>query len=344
MAPALARAEDALARFDERLRTSPIRDGFIARNHFIDACASLWLDGELVHLEDLVLHDARMDIRAPSHELTRAHAVLRRRRQIEAAPADWAVSRAGIKVLRGDEIASDDIHSEPEIALRDDLAVAADWDKQLAAIDDVVDRSKRLLAGLPLPERKRNEFIYDPDVDEQARYSDWHTIVAQSASDAPAFAAILALDAFEAIKPIPTQPWLGRLLAAALLRARGKTTMMIALNDGLKAIPRERRRARDAATRFSAYLQALTLAAEQGLKTHDRLINARALLMRRLEGRRATSHLSQALDLALSRPIVSAPLLAAHCNVSTRAALNLVLELQLREATGRGRYRAWAIL
>ena len=54
-----ATAEDALSRLDERLRVSPIREGWIARTHFIDACASAWIDGELVHVEDLVLHDAK---------------------------------------------------------------------------------------------------------------------------------------------------------------------------------------------------------------------------------------------------------------------------------------------
>jgi hypothetical protein len=49
------------ATWDERARTSPIRDGFISRTHFDDACASLWLTGEFVHIEDLVLHDAARD-------------------------------------------------------------------------------------------------------------------------------------------------------------------------------------------------------------------------------------------------------------------------------------------
>src|ERR1700737_747598 len=97
----LAAAEDALARLDERLAKSPIRDGWVARTHFTDACASLWLEGELVHLEDLVLHDAGMDIRSPTHELTRAHAVLRARRRIAAAKPDWALSPAGLAGLRG---------------------------------------------------------------------------------------------------------------------------------------------------------------------------------------------------------------------------------------------------
>ena len=38
---AVAEAEDALARLDERLRASPIHDGFRARAHFADAFASL---------------------------------------------------------------------------------------------------------------------------------------------------------------------------------------------------------------------------------------------------------------------------------------------------------------
>src|SRR3954452_5901642 len=99
LAGPLAAAEDALARLDERLAASPIREGWISRTHFLDACASLWLQGELVHVEDLVLHDARMDQRAPPHELTRAHAVLRARCRIAAAEPGWATSRSGLAVL-----------------------------------------------------------------------------------------------------------------------------------------------------------------------------------------------------------------------------------------------------
>ena len=48
----LVQAEDALARLDERLRASSVRDGWISRTHFTEGCAALWLEGELVHLED----------------------------------------------------------------------------------------------------------------------------------------------------------------------------------------------------------------------------------------------------------------------------------------------------
>ena len=72
-------------RLDERLATSPIAGAFCARTHLHDAAAALFLDGELIHLDDLVLHDAAADIRSPTHALTQAHAALRARRKIAAA-------------------------------------------------------------------------------------------------------------------------------------------------------------------------------------------------------------------------------------------------------------------
>ena len=71
--------------------------------HFADAASALWLDGELVHTEDLVLHDAHMDIRTPTRELTRAHAELRARRRVLLHSPDWPMSRPGLLVLRGRE-------------------------------------------------------------------------------------------------------------------------------------------------------------------------------------------------------------------------------------------------
>ena len=42
----------ALTRLDERIARSAVGAGWIERSQFTDACASLWIDGELVHLED----------------------------------------------------------------------------------------------------------------------------------------------------------------------------------------------------------------------------------------------------------------------------------------------------
>lgn len=93
-------AGGALTRLDERIARSPVGAGFLERQNFADACASLWIDGELVPLEDLVLHDATRDIRTPTHELTIARDVLRTRRRIAGQSPDWALSAEGIRTLR----------------------------------------------------------------------------------------------------------------------------------------------------------------------------------------------------------------------------------------------------
>ena len=108
----------ALARLDERIARSPVGAGFLERSQFTDACASLWIDGELVHLEDLVLHDATRDIRTPTHELTIARDVLRTRRRISGQSAGWALSADGVRTIRKTaEITSADADDARAIAL-----------------------------------------------------------------------------------------------------------------------------------------------------------------------------------------------------------------------------------
>jgi hypothetical protein len=362
----LAAAEDRLARLDERLAKSPIRDGWISRTHFADAAACLWLEGELVHLDDLVLHDAHMDIRAPTHELTRAHAVLRTRRRVADAKPDWALSEAGLAGLRGraghgdreegkgnrkegeGRVVGEDEDGDHDAADLDAPLGVTETDPQLAAAVAAVDaanaRAERMLAGGSRP-RERDPLVYDPEWDEDGRLDHWRAIVEQTRGLPPTLAAAIAADAWHAIEPLEHAPWLGRLLAASVLRERGKTRWHLpCLHAGLKAIPRERCRPRDAAGRLALQLEAIAAAAAAGLKDHDRWLMTRNLLARKLAGRRATSKLPALLDYVLTRPIVSAGMIAAELGITPRAAQNLVAELGLREATGRGRYRAWGIL
>lgn len=93
-------ASSALARLDERIARSAVGGGWLERHNFTDACASLWIDGELVNLEDLVLHDATRDIRTPTHELTIARDVLRTRRRIASQKPGWPLSEEGLRGLR----------------------------------------------------------------------------------------------------------------------------------------------------------------------------------------------------------------------------------------------------
>jgi hypothetical protein len=363
----LGAAEDSLARLDQQLAKSPIRDGWVSRVHFSDACASLGLDGALVHVDDLVLHDANLDVRAPTHALTRAHAVLRARRRIADAKPDWALSRAGIASLRGGggsfegtgptsrdpgletELPDDQISmacaDEAHGGLQAQLAAA------LAAADFAISKANRTLnhglagdASSPARAPARDPAFYDLDWNEDQRLAAWRTVIDRTRDLPPTLAAAIAADAWTAIDPLQHAHGLGRLFVAALLRERGKTRCHLpCLNTGLKAIPYERRCAQKSAARLAVQLEALAAAADIGLKDHDRWLTARTLLVRKLAGRRATSRLPALIDYVLARPVVSARMIADELGVAPRTAQDLVAELGLREATGRGRYRAWGI-
>ncbi|WP_025091206.1 RHE_PE00001 family protein [Brucella intermedia] len=370
----LARASEALARLDERLAHSSVGRGLIERLHFADACASLWLDGELVEMEDLVLHEAARDIRSPSHALTIARDVLQTRRRIAAQAPDWALSPNGLRSLRqaGQAWPASSPEDGGTIAESENVAVSdaavdrRDQDGEarknrlddgldlpgidLDAIDAVLARSEDVLVKARQPHRfpkpEADALIRDPNWDEDERLDEWRTVLRSIRDLPPVLQAVLALDAWNELAVLQRAPWLGRLLAASLLRREGLTSQahLLAFNAGLKTIRVERRRHRHFETRLHASLEGLIAGIELGFKEHDRLLLARQMLERRLTGRRASSNLPGLIELVLARPLVSAGMIAAKLDITPRAALRLVEELSLREMTGRGRFRAWGIL
>ncbi|ABC93993.1 hypothetical conserved protein (plasmid) [Rhizobium etli CFN 42] len=364
----LSDAASVLSRLDERIARSTVGEGWIERMHFADARASLWIDGELVHLEDLVLHDAGADIRTPTHDLTIARDVLRSRRRIAAQPAGWALGPDGVRWLRGHGAGNhdgDEVH-DPATAVVDQPAAPAaapvgggEGDEpeasdplaaELSAIDAVLARADAVLAESKLPgrpaARDKDSLVYDPDWNEDDRLDEWRVLLTETEGLPPVLRAALLLDAWSELQVLQHAPWLGRLLAAEALRQAGLTTAahLTVVNLGLKSIPVERRRHRARDTRLLAIVHGIIAAAELGLKEHDRLALARTMMERRLVGRRSSSNLPGLIELVMSRPLVSAGMVAETLKLTPLAALRIVEDLGLREMTGRGRFRAWGII
>ncbi|WP_311272752.1 MULTISPECIES: RHE_PE00001 family protein [unclassified Rhizobium] len=351
----VARATEAVARLDERVSQSPFREGFLERQDFHETVSSLWVDGELVHIEDLVLHDAHMDIRAPTHEVVIASRILRARRRMFSHEPIWALSPTGLSRLRGEElehnatIARDVVPADILDVENDDPDDSA-LNDEMSTIDRLIARSSATLDTITKdkktpPQALASSLTRDPDWNETDRLNEWRTVLQGSIGLPATLRAAIALDAWQRLEVLQRSPWLGRQLASALLREEALTQAhLVTTSVGLRAISRERRNARTAPDRLIAFLDAIYEAATLGLKEHDRLLQAKNRIERKLVGRRSNSRLPELIALVLSRPVVSTSMIVKALGTTPQGAVGLANQLELREMTGRGRFRAWGVL
>lgn len=166
-----------------------------------------------------MLHDAGMDIRAPTHELTRAHAVLRARRRIAAAAPARALSSAGLEALRGRAGPFDATHAEveePEPFDGDDeafdppIAENDEFAELFASVDAAIASADKTLAGERHPAAQitgeRDPLVYHLDWDEDARLAEWRAVIDETSDLPPTLAAALAHGPGSRIEPLRRAP------------------------------------------------------------------------------------------------------------------------------------------
>jgi hypothetical protein len=346
----------AVMRLDARLEASGLSAGWQSRCDLTEAVRALILDGQLVDVGDLVLHDASMDVRHPTHELTRAAIGLRARRTALARPAPWPLSIDGLTALRGigpvrgeGEIKPKRIKhgSEDEEAYPPFANDADPWAAHLAEIDALLERTGKVLAGeTPLP-KHRSHLVYDHEVDEVENEDLWLDVVKRTAHWPALAAAAIAWDAWLSLNLYTRQPWLGLIMAGAVLRARGLTSHLLPLAAGFKQSKFRPQGREGALAKVEGFCIVVEEAIAIGTKDLERLILARELMGRVTRECRANSKLPELVELFLSRPLVTVPLAAKLLKVTPKAVDLMLAQLggaRPRELTGRSRYRAWGIV
>jgi hypothetical protein len=339
-----------LGRFDAKLDSTGLGEGWQSRCDFNEATKALLMDGSLVDLADLVLHDANMNKRSPTSELSRAASALRARRIARQRPAPWPLSHEGLASLAGGLASKREASAPVEVAVKKASELDEDIDaftSQFAEIDALIERTGRVIRGEEVSARDRSSAIYDDPHEEEEAEDRWFAEL-EALEDLPAVqAAAMAWHSWINLRLYGRQPWLGLIAAGAVLRARGVINCSLPLAAGFRSanfssrhqMPRER-----AVGMFCDVLEHGLRIAESDLAT---LSLSRELMTQRLRGRRSNSKLFELVALFLSRPVVTVPLAGMHLGITPHAVRCMFDELGHslpRELTGRSRYRAWGII
>lgn len=313
-----------LVRLDERVRRSSpeLAAGFKSRCDFYDAQAA----GRVVHLEDVVLHDANTDVRTPTDEvLAASRALIRRRELAKASKAKCADPEYMAKItllpltdfLATDSVAflpEDERGSDDQSDHRDELG---------AAMATLVTLTPR------------------PGADSIAS-------LLREVAALPAFlGGILLLDHWlynegERFTDI------GPLLLGAHWKASGfMTAHSPSIARGLWKAPNRWQRHIEIEERLTTLMAIFSELAKLGNADLDRLTLAQEVMLNKVPAKGRHIKLREMISVFVELPLVSNAILMKRLKITKQAVNYLLAQLGgslPQELTGRERYRAWGVL
>lgn len=301
-------AEQRLARLERQLLVSDLRHSWICRADFEEASALAAHDSETVSMEDLVLVDAQCLPSRPSAAWIKARALLLLRRRISrAGPAETLTAEGLLGLER---------------------------------------RARALLEGCdevdePLEDGKR--------ADSEDRIRRWLAVVGELTSTPALPATAVALRAWEQIKPLDRHGReIGLLLGSLLLWYWGKTKgMTVCLAAGLRKTRCQFNSAMPPDAWIRQFCEAVQVAADAGLDTHDRIAIGRDRVAELLARHEAGPRLPCLVWLLLNYPVLSTQFIKRRLGLTGQGSHWLLQELigegVVREITRRPGNRAYSL-
>jgi len=321
---ALATAEDRISRLDERARGCGFTEGWRGRADVRAAVAAMAAEGEVVHPEDLILHDLGSDTRIPDPVVIRARGLLQARRKAQQGGAEL-LSWAGVAWLTGRARQTPPPGGRPSTRIEGAPASRIGYlgleafFEQLAKGESDTPRTgvEDCLGVLDTPEVP------------------------------PLLMAAALLEAWRLVDPLPKHRSLGSLVAAIFLRAAGRfSTGLFPLEVAFRrrSVP-PRMDWASLPDRMIFWLGQMELAADLELDELTRLGHQKALIERRASGGRRSSRAPELAALAVAASVITTESIALALGITPQASLQLVRRMggALHEITGRARYRVWRL-
>lgn len=338
---ALAAAEDSVSRLDERTRSS-LGKGLNARLDLQEACAWSWNRGELVHLEDLVLHDELLDVRAPDQELTRSHAALRLWRRARLLNPEALLSPEGVFKLVYPRRGRTSRPPEEELGVgrnvwagprrRGSALRVPSADDGVIGVDALMGKAEAITTE-----------------DDEEALAQWFALGQEApASWPPLLRAAVLLEMWATIDPLPRHGHVGAVLVNALVRRWGRLKhheLRIEIGRRRLSVYSRRPDGESGLMRVIWQLQAIAAGESFGLGEQDRISLARQVVALSLSGRRSSSRLGEVIELFTDHPVVTASMIAERLKVSQQGARGLIAQLGagVSEISGRSRFRVWRL-